>query len=291
MRCFGFFILLPLFGLVAAAQTPADDGQAPASTTVATGWERILPLYEAAHGGADRLDNLKFLSCDFAPSTFDKEGVETKLSVKKIEMRYHHIAPKDLGEMGVSKHLPRAVRIESEVDISETDKPDMVKMVSIVTPLGVKVWTENAEGGFDEVDLQQYLNFASLDASALLAHLDLILMPRSMDLRFKYSGVKTRDGVKYAAVDAEFAPSRSVPLLYRNYYSPETTLIERLDVFDPATKQRIGCTRIGDYEDHDGLKFPRSFKSVDRDEKPVGTWSFSNVKINPELAPERFLMP
>ncbi|MDG1500716.1 MAG: hypothetical protein P8N31_09880 [Planctomycetota bacterium] len=291
MRCFGFFLLLPLLGLVSAAQTPAGDGQNPANTTVATGWQRILPLYEAAHGGADRLDNLSFLSCDFTPSIFDKDGVETKLSVKKIEMRYHHIPPQDLGDMGVSKHLPRAVRIESEIDISETETPEMVQMVSIVTPIAVKVWTENTEGGFDEVDSKQYLNFASLDASALLAHFDLILMPRSMDLRFKYSGVKTRDGVKYAAVDAEFAPSRSVPLLYRNYHSPETTLIERLDVFDPATKQRIGCTRISDYEDHDGLKFPRSFTSVDRDEKPVGSWSFTNVKINPELSPERFLKP
>jgi hypothetical protein len=250
-----------------------------------------LPIYEAAHGGADRLENLTYWSCDFAPTAFDDEGVETALSVKKIEMRYHHIPPQDLGDMGVSKHLPRAVRIESEIDISETETPDMVKMVSIVTPLSVKVWLENAKGGFDEVDVIQYLNFATLDASALLAHFDLILMPRSSDLRFRYAGVKTRDGVKYAAVDAEFAPGRSVPLLYRNYHSPETTLIERVDVFDPTTKQRLGCTRISDYEDHDGLKFPRSFLSVDRDEKPVGSWTLSNVKINPELTADRFLKP
>ena len=291
MRCFGFLLLLPIFGLIAAAQTPADGGQQAPSIGVSTGWDRILPIYEAAHGGADRLENLTYLSCDFTPTTFDAEGVETKLSVKKIEMRYHHIPPQDLGDMGVSKHLSRAVRVESEVDISETETPEMVKMVSIVTPQSVKVWTENATGGFDQVDLQQYLNFATLDASALLAHFDLILMPRSSDLRFQYSGVKTRDGVKYAAVDAEFAPSRSIPLLYRNYHSPDTSLIGRVDVFDPTTKRRLGCTRISDYEDHDGLKFPRSFKSVDRDEKPVGTWTFSNVKINPELAADRFLKP
>jgi|FLOH01.1.fsa_nt_gi hypothetical protein len=227
------------------------------------------------------------MSFDFTTSTFDGEGKELVADPQKVEIRFHNSASIDQGEAGPSKPVPRAVRVESQVDLGG----EKVALISVVTPGSVHVWVENAEGGFDETNARELRTNAANDANALLAHLDLILMPDSEELLFRFVGVRQRDDVKYAAVEAEFIPMRGVQQLYRNYFSPVTSLIERMDIYDPKSKRRVGCTRIGDYEDHGGIKFPRSFKSYDKNENPVGSWVLSSVKVNPELPATRFSAP
>lgn len=287
MRCLGFLLFLLFAAPFASAQTPAGGGDKPAEIVVKSDWDRILGLYQQVHGGPERLAEMKLISFDFVPSIFDSEGKEVKSDAQKVEIRFFNTPSIDQGEAGPSKPIPRAVRVESQVLVDEKK----VKTISIVKPGSARVWIENEEGAFEETNIRELRLSAANDANALLSHLDLILMPDSEELLFRFVGLRKRDGANYAAVEAEFIPTRGVFQLYRNYHSSTTSLIERMDIYDPVTKKRIGCTRISGYEDHGGIKFPRVFKSYDRNEKPVGTWTLSEVQVNPELTSARFEAP
>jgi hypothetical protein len=275
----------------APAQTPVGPDETPVEIVVTSDWDRILRLYQQVHGGPERLAELQYISFDFTPSVFDKEGKETVFPKKKVEIRFRNQLPYDTGEDGMTELLLRSVRVESEMDISDGKGEDKIKMITIVTPKSSKVWLANSSGGYDQNNAKELRLDASYDANAILAHLDMILMPESEELLFRYVGVRQRDGVKYAAVEAEFTPERGIRQLYRNYFSPVTSLIERMDIYDPETKRRMGFTRVTDYEDHGGIKFPRKFKTFDKKEKPIGTWTFSNVKVNPTFDPAHFEKP
>jgi hypothetical protein len=290
MRCLGLFFALFTAVSTAAAQTP-DQPSVPGQIYVASDWDRILQIYQMVHGGSERMHEMKLFSFDFAPSSFNEEGVETVFDKRKVTIRFFNVVPVPQGEIGPSEPIPRSVRIDSTIDLSEDGSGKKSKLISMVTPGSVHVWVENATGGFDETRAKELQVSAAKDANAILAHLDMILMPDSEELLFRYVGIRKRDGVDYAAVEAEFSPVRGVPQIYRNYLSPVTSLIERMDVYDPETKRRVGFTRISDYEDHGGIKFPRQFKSYNRDEKPVGTWTFTNVVMDPEVPETHFVKP
>jgi len=245
-------------------------------------WERVMALYKHSQGGAERFDGLKTLSFDFTPVIINEEGEEMPSATRHITY---------LMRPNADDQEVRSMRIETEVPIQGESGEEKIKTVSFVTALSVKVFTEDATGAYSEVEARELQAAAVFDAKGLWAQLDLILYPDSRDLRCTFSGVLTRDSKRYAAVEAEFRPGREVPEPARLYFSAVSSLVERIDVFDPKTHLRTGTTYLEQYKDHDGIKFPEQFRFVDRRGKALAFWRFANVKMNPVLPETQFQKP
>lgn len=280
---------LLLSALLLASAVPAAlaqdgvDKRDDVKIQTSSDWERVLALYKHSQGGAERFDGLRTLSFDFTPSIVNEDGEEVASATRHVT---YLIRPNE------DDQEVRAMRIENEVPVPAEDGTESkIKTVSIVTSEWVKVWREASDGSYTEVEARELQAAAVFDAKGLWAQLDLILFPDTRDLRCTFSGVLTRDSKRYAAVEAEFRPGRQVPEPARLYFSAVSSLIERIDVFDPKTHLRTATTYLEEYKDHDGIKVPELLRLVDRRGRPLGAWRFANVKLNPDLSESVFEKP
>ena len=266
---------------VPAAVAQGQGGKKGDVEIVATSdWDRVVALYKHSQGGAERFDGLRTLSFDFTPAIYNEAGEEVPMTTRHIT----YLMRPDADEQEI-----RAMRIETEIAMPGED--EAAKIVSIVTPESVTVWTEDGQGGYTEVEARELQAAAVFDAQGLWAQLDLLLYPDTRDLRCTVSGPMTRNSKRYMAVEAEFRPGRKVPEPARLYFSAVSSLIERVDVFDPKTRLRTATTYLEDYKDHDGIKFPHYLRFVDRAGKPLGSWRFADVEMNPKLPADNFKKP
>lgn len=278
-------LLSSLFLLPAAPVLYAQDagGQGDGVQIVASSdWDRVLALYKHSQGGAERFDGLRTISFDFTPAIVNEEGEEVKASMRHMTV----LMRPDADEQEV-----RTVRIESEIAVPGSAEGETIKTVSLVTSQSVLVWAQGEDGEYTPVEARELKAAAVFDAKSIWAQLDLILYPDHPDLRCTFSGVMTRDSKRYAAVEAEFRPGRQVPEPARLYFSAVSSLVERIDVFDPKTHLRTGTTYLEEYKDHDGVKVPHYFRFIDRRARPLGSWRLDDLKLNPTLPDKAFTKP
>lgn len=283
MRRFGpLLLLLAALPLTAIAQDPPEDkggdGSGP-EVAASSELEVVLGLYKIAHGGKERFDGLRTMAFDYTPSVYDEEGNELMGVKRRVSILFRP----DLDEQE-----QRTVRIEKDVVI---EGEDPAKTVAIVTGSGAKVWVEGADGELIRSEAQRFQNTASFHASALLNQLDLVYWLDGRDVRCRFGGVLKRDGKDYATIEAEFAPGRQVPEPTRLYISGTSSLIERVDVFDPKFHMRTSTAYLEEYADHGGIKFPGRVRQVDRRGRPVGNWYLEGVELNGEFEPEFWAKP
>ena len=272
MRLLRTSLLLLAAALPLAAQDPAGDQPEGPQVVASSDLDVVLSLYKVAHGGAERYDDLRTIAFDYTPSIFDPEGEELRAPVQRISVLFRP----DLDEQE-----QRTVRLEQEVELGEG--LGTVKTVSIVTGNDIRVWTEAEDGSWSRSELAELERAAGFHATVLLTNLDLLYWTDSKEIRCRFGGVLRRDGRDYAAVEAEFKPERSVPEPARLYFSGVSSLIERIDAFDPKLRMRIGTVHVEGYEDHGGIKFPGLFRQVDRKGKPIGNWYLDEVSLNGEF--------
>jgi hypothetical protein len=283
MRASAILLSLLLASTAIAAPLQDKSGKRDDVKVMASSdWDRVIALYKHAQGGAERFDGLRSLSFDFTPALFDEEGNEVPMATRHIS---YLIRP------NTDEQERRVMRSESEITVPGSGSDEKTKIISIVTASSVEVWTEDGEGGFVPVEAKELQALAVFDAKGLWAQLDLILYPDIADLRCSVTGVMTRDSKRYMGVEAEFRPGRQVPEPTRLYFSAVSSLIERIDVFDPKTHLRTATTYLEGYKDHDGIKFPGYLSMIDRRSNKLGTWRFDNVKMNPELPEGYFVKP
>lgn len=277
---FSSLILLP----VATVSLAQDTGGKREDVQIVTSsdWDRVLALYKHSQGGAERFDGVRVVAFDFTPAIVNEEGVEEEAGTRHVVVL---IRP-DANEQEV-----RTMRIESEIPVPGGAEGETAKIVSLVTAQTVLVWSETAEGDYVPVDARELKAAAVFDAKGIWAQLDLLLYPDNQDLRCTFSGVMTRDAKRYAAVEAEFRPGRQVLEPARLYFSAVSSLVERIDVFDPKTHLRTATTYLEEYTDHDGVKVPHYLRFVDRRARPLGSWRLSNIELNPKLTEQVFTKP
>jgi hypothetical protein len=183
------------------------------------------------------------------------------------------------------------MRIETEMPVGTGEDARTVKLISLVTETSLEVFTEAEDGSYTKRESMEIKRAAALDAKVLWGQLDLLLYLDSRDLRCTYTGVMTRDKEKFVTAEAAFRPGRELAEPRRLYFDTTTALIERIDVFDAKSNMRLGTTMVGDYKDHEGIKFPELIEFTDRAGEVLGGWRFSAVKVNPEVADDTFLKP
>ena len=181
------------------------------------------------------------------------------------------------------------VRMEGSYALSDGSEP--ARVVGLVTGSDVQVWYEGADGELVSTDAQRIKNTVAFHATALLNQLDLVYWTDSKDIRCRFGGVLKRDGKDFATLEAEYSPSRSVPEPARLYFSGVTSLIERVDAFDPKLHMRIGTVYLEGYKDHDGIKFPSLLRQVDRRMRPIGNWYLSDVVLDGEYEADHWSKP
>ncbi|MDF1800211.1 MAG: hypothetical protein P1V81_13610 [Planctomycetota bacterium] len=280
-----FALLLPLFALVPLTAAQDGAGEKPqAEIVVSNDWEMILKIYKLSQGGEDRFEAVRTLSFDYTPSLFAQDGEEVKSVSQHVDILFRP----DLDEQE-----QRTVRLETELMVKdeETGEDVPTKVVSIVTGDQAKVWVEAADGTMTRSSAIELESTAAFHATALLSHLDLILWPDSPDIRCSFGGVLKRDGKQYATVEAEFKPGRKVPEPARLYFNGATSLIDRIDVFDPKLHMRMGTVHVEGYADHGGVKVPSLFRQLNRKGEPIGNWYLEDMSLNGEFEREYWAKP
>lgn len=265
-------------GPARVAQDPppptGDDAQSPRLIAVRDA-DRLIALYEDAHGGREALQDLEIVEFSVKPSSFDADGKEI-------------VDPQPLHVEVLLRGNPRMVRLE-EVDNGK----QLVRLDDGGTG-EARVWVDGEEI-VDEENLvrQTLVDRSRAEASQFLALLDLLYRPTSPDLKMKFEGIKRRhrDGelIEYVATWMEFAPHRHVYSPFRVFYNPSTRLVDRIDTFDMKTFMRVGSMELRDYVDLGGIKFPT--RVVFRDvvhERPVKAWTLETPQVNPPIDRARF---
>jgi len=264
-------------GPARVAQDPppqsGDDAESPRLIAVRDA-DRLIALYEDAHGGHEALQDVEILEFSVKPSSFDADGKEI-------------VDPQPLHVEMLLRGNPRMVRLE-EVD-------DGKQLVRLADGTGEgRVWVDGEEVVDEESLVRQTLvDRSRAEASQFLALLDLLYRPTSPDLRMKFEGIKRRhrDGelIEYVATWMEFAPHRHVYSPFRVFYNPSTRLVDRIDTFDMKTLLRVGSMELRDYVDLGGIKFPT--RVVFRDvvhERPIKAWTLETPQVNPPIDRARF---
>lgn len=273
-------LLLAAFATSPFAQDPDGQGGGVEIQTT-TDWDQLLAIYKATQGGAERFDGVNYLAFDYEPYLLDEEGERVAQGSWHVETRFRDNA---------DEQLQRVMRIETEVEVAG-EEGRTIRTVGIVREDGMEVYREATDGSYEQLSSREILQKHADIAKALWAQLDQILYLDSRDLRCRYTGIMTRNKEKYVTVESGFRPAREVPEPSRLYFDTTTALIERIDVFDPATNTRIGSKLLEGYQDYDGIKFPSEIRFVNRDMEELGGWVFTTFKVNPELEKETFLKP
>jgi hypothetical protein len=264
--------LPPLVLLASLAAPPSlplaqdDGGSGKAVIAARTELETLLTLHARAHGGEENLLGLRTLAFDVSPFSM-RDGKEVAGDPLHFEVRF----------AGAS----RVVRVEEQLD----GRP----VVKLTEGTNSRVWV-----GGEERQVPELVGGALIEASTMLAYLDLILRPDSRELARRLEGVRKRDGIAYVAVHLEFDPARTGGVVlnaYRCFFHPETHLVERIDVHDAETRRRNATVLVQQPTDVSGLKFPGRIVFQDRDGEVQGGWVFRSPQVNPELSPERFTAP
>lgn len=257
-------LLAPLLATGVAAAPLQDRGQDDGSgreLVAKTELDLLLAYYAKAQGGAATLEGIKNFTFDLTPVVL-VDGEEVEQPKMRVEVDF--------------AGSTRMVRLEEEVE-----GKSIVKLSDGLS--GGRVWVDGQEREIPEMSDQ-----ALTDARILLVYLDLLYRPDSPELARRFNGIRKRDGVDYRAMHLEFHESRQIAENFRNYYHPETALVERIDVYDGVTLMRTRTVLVEGYENLGGIKFPTRLVFEDRDGKPQARWRLESAAINADLDPTRF---
>lgn len=254
-----------LAALLAAAAPQEVDAPTPAPQRLPE-----ATLVAEAHGGPEAILGLEGVRFQLTPLTYPPATEETPEPepVAGDPLRFSIALDADRG---------RRVRIQQR-----SGDQDLVRVVSALTN---RVWI-----GDEERDSPELAAESSVMAAEVFSVLDLVWGLASGQVVAAPGQRRTRDGVDYHTVRATFPPSRQLTSVYLLYVHPKTGLVDRVDVFDPATNRRSSTIFFSDYRG-EAAKLPCRIDFVDRDKQPLTSWELSAPVFNPEWAEGHFERP
>lgn len=239
----------------AAQETPTGR------TELLTEGDRVKALMARAHGGVDLLDTLTGFKFTLLPSEFEKQEDGTYLEKPgapfSVEVDYR------TGE--------RNVRLEEEQDGQ--------RVVRLIARQGNKVFI-----GDKPADVPELLGVAQEQARSILQYFDIYLGPAIGRLPAIWDQVRTRDGVQYYCYESRTALGEPLRL----YVSQASHRIERVDLFSTKDGKRVRTFLFEEAEPVANLPLPRRLRILDRENKPIGTWRFEALEVNPAFPEKRF---
>lgn len=125
------------------------------------------------------------------------------------------------------------------------------------------------------------------------AQWDLILDPFRTDLRPLWRGHVTREERNFTVLEYSFHPSaRKFRGMLRAFYSVETALLERVEVYNRITFKRLGVMTYGGYRSFGDLLVPTLVRELDAEgEQVVRQHVISGFTANVEIAKGAFDQP
>jgi hypothetical protein len=160
------------------------------------------------------------------------------------------------------------------------------RFVKLIDGKGVRVFLDGEEQRIPE--LQQV---AAQQGTAMLQHIDVLYGLITGHLFSSGQRMRTRDGVDYHAVRAQFDANRGVSEELLLYVHPTRHRVERYDVYGAETMRLTGTVLLSESVDLGGLPFATRARFLDREKQPVLEWRFEEVVASDEPAPERFQRP
>lgn len=268
----------PLGPPAAPVQDPApapeggDEDELP-DVLVITDKDRLLSLYFGRHGGRDAIAGLERLSFDLSFRQFDPETGE--------ESPLEGVGPLH-GDFDYGRRAKR-MRLQSSTTVEQAEVP----VVQLSDCIGQAQVFVDGEAVQEEEALLEAL-FVSKQVSSFL---DLLYRPDQRGVLMRVEGVRRREGTEYLAAHIEFEPARQVYAAFRAFYSPETSLVERVDRFDPKTYRYVSTILLEDYIELGTLRFPTRWVFLGQNGQPERAWVLNNVTLNPEFPEGHFQAP
>lgn len=260
--------LLGSLWLTSAAYAPIvqeEGDQKKPRVELRTDVDRVVESMIAAQGGVEELTNLLGLSFEVRPFRFDADGLPIPLEPLSFS---------------VSNDPERGRRLRLDQTSGEYD------IVALFGPETRETYVDgqpmrDREVGDDALQAASLLNrFFDLNFGA---QYDLI--------KLRIDGRRRRDGRDYLALRPTFPKVANVREGYRVYVNPETSRVERYDVFDPQTNRRTRTAIFSGLPTEPGFALPESVNFVDREGTKTLRWEFVDLEINPDYPEDHFMKP
>ena len=260
-------------GTVAQDQDPDKDPAPGEAVEIRDEAWRIRDRYLSAVGGRDVLETVQNWTYGIAATDYDAEG--KVISAKQAD---HLMLEVPAGQEGWSP----VVWLRSEMVVENRSLTQV----------------SNGKKGWVAVDgkttrIAQMVSGAHRMAVWWRAQWDLILDPFRTDLRAIWRGRVTREDRAFSVVEYSVHPSaRKFRGMLRAFYSVDSGLMERVEVYDRITFKLLSVLTYGDYKTFGDLLLPTLLRELGPEEDyVVRQYDIDGFRSNVEIAEGAFDQP